>query len=377
MAQPILQILRVALLALLALWAAPALAVEGPPSDAQLSQRGAFTEIIGKLRSIHTPNGIDTLEQVEIGGVKQWISIRGRDKANPVLLVLHGGPGTPTLPLAWAYQNGWEDYFTVVNWEQRGAGKNWQSTDGEKLAPTMSLDRLVDDAAEVIGALRGKLGQRRVVVMGFSYGTWIGTALALKHPELISAYVGVGQVFDDAERDVYNGGLAEARAQHNEAAIKGLEALAPYPNPDGSVDITKIVAVRKWVKAVGGGWYGWSDLELLYQLPVLSPEYDAKDLAGWPIGNSWFGMSLGKELKEGPQLARRGLAFKVPVFFFMGRHDLMTPYVTAQRYFGKLSAPGKTFVTFENASHFVMLEEPGRFLIELVGKVRPVATARE
>ena len=182
----------------------------------------------------------------------------------------------------------------------------------------------------------------------------------------------------EAEKDL-SGSERETTNNRMElmAAIKGLEALAPYPNPDGTIDITKIIEVRKWVKAVGGGWYGWSDLELLYQLPVLSPEYDAKDLAGWPIGNSWFGMSLGKELKEGPQLERRGLAFKVPVFFFMGRHDLMTPYVTAQRYFGKLSAPGKTFVTFENASHFVMLEEPGRFLVELVGKVRPVATARE
>lgn len=365
--------MRLLVAALWALLSVAALAEERPPTAAEVADRRPFVEAIANLRRIQTPNGIEEMRKVRLGGVEQWITIRGRDRANPVLLVIHGGPGTPTMPLSWAYQGPWEDYFTVVNWEQRGAGKNWQTTNADELAKTMSIDRLVSDASELTDLLRRDLGKRKVIVLGFSFGSRIGTQLALQRPDAVAAYVGVGQMFDQAEREVFAGTLARAQAAGDTEALAGLAAIAPHPAPDGSVTPRGLVEVRRWAKKHNGGWYGWPDLQLLYQLPILSPEYDAKDLTGWPIANGWFGMSLNRELLKGGNLAAKGFDFKVPVIFLMGRNDLMTPYANAKTYFDRISAPHKKLVTFENSAHFVMLEEPGRFFLSLVNDVRPFA----
>ena len=90
----------------------------------RIQTREEAVALLHDLRKIHTPEGIDTLEQIELNGEKQWINIRGKNKSNPILLFIHGGPASPMMPVAWAFQNGWEDYFTVVQWDQRVSGKN-------------------------------------------------------------------------------------------------------------------------------------------------------------------------------------------------------------------------------------------------------------
>ena len=108
--------------------------------------RGAAREataIIANARKILTPNGIERLEKVRIGGIEQWISIRGVDRRNPVLVVIHGGPGYVDMPMSWWFGRGWEEYFTVVYWDQRAAGKTYLLSDPEAIRPTLTVDRIV------------------------------------------------------------------------------------------------------------------------------------------------------------------------------------------------------------------------------------------
>src|SRR6187455_3613844 len=118
-------------------------------SPGPVPERDYITGRIADLRKIHTPEGIEVLEEVPIGGSRQWVSIRGLNKANPVLLMIHGGPGSPTMATSWAFQTPWEDYFTVVQWDQRGVGKNFLSADTTALAGTLTMDRMVTDAEEM------------------------------------------------------------------------------------------------------------------------------------------------------------------------------------------------------------------------------------
>jgi hypothetical protein len=97
------------------------------------------------MRKIVTPEGIERLEKVRVGGIDQWISIRGLDRRNPILLMLHGGPGYTTMPLSWYFQRGWEEYFTVVQWDQRGSGKTYTSNDPAAVEPTLTLDQVNAD----------------------------------------------------------------------------------------------------------------------------------------------------------------------------------------------------------------------------------------
>src|SRR5215475_6430405 len=164
-----------------------------PPKSGSFEEAAA---IIGNARKILTLQGVERLEAVRIGGIDQWVSIRGRDKRNPVLLVIHGGPGYVLMPESWWMSRDWEEYFTVVHWDQRGTGKALLINDPAKLVPTMTLARSVADAEEMVGWLRKEFGKRKLFVLAHSAGTYAGLQLALRHPDWLHAYIGVGQMAD-------------------------------------------------------------------------------------------------------------------------------------------------------------------------------------
>ena len=120
----------------------------------QMMSRQEVTGIIAASRKIVTQNGVEELLPVQINGSTQWISIRGRDRRNPVLLFLHGGPGSPTMPADYTFQSPWEDYFTVVQWDQRGTGKTYAANDPAALASSMTIDQMISDAEEVVRYLK-------------------------------------------------------------------------------------------------------------------------------------------------------------------------------------------------------------------------------
>ena len=151
-----------------------------------------ISAMLGELMRIHTPDGIEELKELDIGGSKQWISIRGLDRANPVLLMIHGGPGVPMMPYSWSFQKPWEDFFTVVQWDQRGVGKS--IIDEVAVAGHLSQEQLLADAIEMAEHLTGRFSQERIFVMGESFGSLVALQLAAERPDLLHAYVGIGQM---------------------------------------------------------------------------------------------------------------------------------------------------------------------------------------
>src|SRR5579871_5621887 len=119
------------------------------PQSAKPRNRAEATRIIAEARRIVTPNGIERLETVKIGAIDQWVSVRGRDRRNPVLLHIHGGPGYVSIPMSWWFSRDWEEYFTVVQWDQRAAGKTHLLTDPAVIAPTLTPERMIADAEEM------------------------------------------------------------------------------------------------------------------------------------------------------------------------------------------------------------------------------------
>jgi pimeloyl-ACP methyl ester carboxylesterase len=276
------------------------------------------------------------------------------------------------MAMSWAFEKPWEDFFTVVQWDQRGMGKNFIGTDTAQVGRTLSADRLASDAEEVIAYLRRRLGKEKVVVLGYSFGTVIGTRLAARKPEWLHAYVGVGQSAAGGERYLYERVLAVATARQDTAALRELRAIAPYP-PATGFDLDKALLARKYARMYDGGWYGKRDFSLYFALPEWGPEYAQADVDAYPIALRWaeeHAMSGGRG-PEGRPTGRDG-KFSVPVILLMGRYDLHTPYEAAKVWFDRISAPQKKFITFERSSHFLMFEEPGRFLMTLVNEVLPL-----
>jgi proline iminopeptidase len=316
------------------------------------------------------PGGINELKMVEIGGIPQWISVRGNNPANPILLFLHGGPGSPMMPESWTFQKPWEDFFTVVQWDQRGAGKTFSAM---KRQPdkTMTIEKMQADAEELIELLRRTYGKKKIFLMGHSWGSILGVKVAQHRPDLLYAYIGVGQVVNGERNEVvgYQETLAQAEKVGNEAAIQALKAMAPYPNPEGFTPMAKVLAERRWDVALGGMVYGQTKNDVS-RIWALSPDYTDYDDVSAGLGE----ISSVEILL--PQMEKvnfdKVTAFQCPVFIFAGAEDRTTPESVAEKYYESIQAPEKRFFRIERAAHYVVTEEPGEVLMDLVEYVMPV-----
>jgi pimeloyl-ACP methyl ester carboxylesterase len=169
--------------------------------------------IVADLDKIVAPHGVQESYKTRIGGVDQWLTVRGQERDNPMILFVHGGPAAPVTPTLWQFERPLEEYFTIANWDQRGAGKSYGETDPAQVADTIRIDRYVDDAIEVAEHLRQRYGKKKLILMGHSWGTIVSMKAALKRPDLFYAYVGIGQVISvrENERISFDYALAQAK----------------------------------------------------------------------------------------------------------------------------------------------------------------------
>lgn len=362
-------IFRLAVL-LTAAVATPLAAQTQAPPDAYAAGRA----VVAEIDRIVTPHGVQETFVADLGGTRQVVSVRGADRDNPILLFVHGGPGAVEMPIAWSFQRPWEDYFTVVQWDQRGAGRSYPLNDRAKLAPTLTPDRYRDDTIELIEVLRKRYAKRKIVLMGHSWGSVVGLSVAAKRPDLLYAYVGMGQLIDfrENERIGFEAALAHARAEGNATAITALEGLRPYPGP-GAFDVHKTDIERKWSVHYGGLAAYRDNADFYFHATNLSPEYTRDDLQAWRDGATFTIATMF------PQLATVSFAslkhLDVPVVLFLGRHDETCPAGIASAWLDALDAPAKQAVWFEHSAHLPMIEEPGRVFAALLDRVLPLTKA--
>ena len=331
--------------------------------------------VIAENRKIVSPSGVEELLKIDVNDCAQWLSIRGRDRRNPVLLYLHGGPGSPTMPEAWTFQSPWEDYFTVVQWDQRGAGKTYASNDPALIAPTMTGDQMIKDTEYVVRYLLERLRKKKLFALGHSWGSYLGLELARRHPDLLHAYIGTGQIVNTqrSERDGYDFALRNAKRDANETAVAALEGLAPYPGPIGSLTVDRISVQRQWLVYYGGLTKNRSSFDYDSDAWRFSPEYTDRDIRLADAGSLF---SLTHLLAEVERMNFDDLAsVGCPILILQGRYDYETSYTVARQWFELLRAPHKDFVTFENSSHMAPLEQPGQYLECLVSLARPLAVS--
>ena len=344
------------------------------PSSALL-YRKYLQHRVAEERAITSPNGIDSLESVRIGGIDQWIEVRGQNENNPILLLIHGGPGIAFIPLAASFAGPWEKYFTVVQWDQRGAGKTYESNDVEVQRRTMNVPQMEQDALDVVNYLRHRFHRDKIVVLGHSWGSILGLWLAHQHPELIYAYVGTGQVVNMPQNDelAYHDALQQARNSHNQEAIKDLESIAPYSVP--STDLEKGSIARRWEGRLLGppaGGLKFTDTARILTDLASAPEYSLADDYGFIRGMSLSRDTFFAQVAK-VDLSQLGFDFRVPIFFFVGKYD---PYCRSSLiwdYSQSIKAPQKQFIWFDNSGHFPFFDEQQKFRDELVQQVLPLA----
>ena len=335
--------------------------------------RNEATKIIAEARRIVNPGGFERLEQVEIGGIEQWVSIRGTDRRNPVLLYIHGGPGYVSIPMSWWFGRGLEEYFTIIQWDQRAAGKTYLLTDPAKIVGTLTTERMIGDIEEMAGWARREFGKTKIFVLGHSYGSFLGLQVAQRHPEWFYAYIGVCQSINGPENERRGWRFAIEAARHagNAEAIRELEAIAPYAAPGQAVPIKDLYVQRKWVGVFGGVMAYRTDNSADGNLAQLSPDYSEQEIAHIWDGNRFATPYLLSELVATDLSSIQRLPLRL--ILFEGRQDQNVNSDLAAAWFDTVRAPEKRLVWFEHSGHMPMTEEPGKFLVSLLRYARPIA----
>lgn len=343
-------------------------AAEPDHSDPYASAR----TIIADVQKIVSPNGVDETTILTLNGTKQVVNVRGTDRRNPILLFIHGGPGSVEMPMAWTFQRPWEDFFTVVQWDQRGAGRSFPLNDVNTIAPTLSLSTYRDDAIALIQWLGRRYGKRKVIVLGHSFGSAVGLAVAERRPDLLHAYVGMGQLIDfrENERVGMHRVIATAQQRGDQDAVDAIKRLAPYPD-GGPFTIEKADAWRAHANRYGSLVGERADANFYFNATRLSPLYSPEDRKAWIAGSAFSAATLWPRLAD-VSFANLG-RLQVPVILLLGRHDITTPSSIAADWLAKVRAPAVKPIWLEHSGHLPMVEEPGRVLVTLVHEVRPLA----
>jgi len=311
---------------------------------------------------------ITELLKFPINGVDQWVLIRGNDINNPILLYLHGGPGASEM-FNRAFQSQLEEFYTVVNWDQRGAGKSYSRS--IPLA-TMNIEQFISDTLELIEVLRKRFKKDKIYLMGHSWGSLLGMLLINLRPELFTAYIGLGQVicFKTGEEISYHYTLEKARLVNNKKAINDLEKIGFPPYRNG-VDYISIQ--RKWLSKFGGSTHRKKSLKSMKSTAIrvlTSKEYSLYDYIKF-IKGIYFTLKRSTLLTELYQYDLFSLIPKVeiPVYFLAGRYDYCTPWELVEQYFNYVSSPKKELIWFEQSAHSPNIEERDLFCNVLINIV--------
>jgi pimeloyl-ACP methyl ester carboxylesterase len=333
---------------------------------AALAYRRLRQHRVARTLEIDTAAGIAEGRYIRIGGVDQWIQIRGADRTNPILLIAAGAgltmePFTPTL-------RSWEQHFTVVLWDRRDVGRT-RGRNGKAGNDTWTFGQLADDGIEVIEYLRRHLGQDKVILLGHSQGSLVGVTMAQRRPDLLHAYVGTGQMVDMARNEplTHQMALERARAEGNRKAVKALERNAPPYH-----DARGFIAKQRWSMAVDPKLRAWQ--QGAPATVLFWPTYTLADIYRSASGPLFLPPRMFTEIMSCTP-ATLGTRFEMPFFILQGDADLHTLPSLAEEYLSTIDAPAREFVSLPGADHASMLSQPDRFLTELLTRVRPLATA--
>jgi pimeloyl-ACP methyl ester carboxylesterase len=314
------------------------------------------------------PHGIDEAKLVDIGGLPQWIQIRGEDTGNPVLLFVHGGPALSMIPFTFRSMRPWERHFTIVHWDQRGAGRTYFRNGGADSTST-GMSQIVDDGVHVAEYVRGRLGKDKVILMGESWGSAVALEMARAHPELFYAFVGTGQCVDQPRADAltYRRLLQRLRTAHDEAGVRTLLAAGPppYAQPASGTLVQQLLARYPLSSENDDAW----GRDLLF-----APGYSLGETFRLLAGATQHRTILVKD-SERYTASAQGTVFSLPMFFFQGTDDATTPLQLVQEYYGQITAPRKELVPFPGGGHNAFYFMSDGFLRELLARVRPLAMA--
>jgi pimeloyl-ACP methyl ester carboxylesterase len=327
-----------------------------------VSQWTAHTPAITGADGQPLPDSIASLEKVKLGGVEQWLIIRGHDVNKPVLLFLSGGPGASEAARILRFNSELEKHFVVVIWEQRGCGKSYPSLNPKS---ALTIDQYVADIVELTEMLSNRFDEQKIYLVGHSWGAIIGLRAAQAHPDLFHAYVGTAQMVDVRETDqvIYEMVLEHSRQAGDTKFVQTLEAQGEPPYLGKS-------PIQPYATLFGREYAIYEEPNIkdpeyrrdgdILMLMLKQPEYGWLDRLYYLLGLMNTFNVVYPQLQE-MDFRLDAPRLDLPVYLMLGRHDMNNPYQIPEEYFNLLEAPSKQLYFFEDSGHGMIWEEADKF----------------
>jgi pimeloyl-ACP methyl ester carboxylesterase len=300
---------------------------------------------------------------IKLGGEDQYVEITGTSDKDPVLLFLHGGPGWPQTPHLRYFNSELTRSMIVVAWEQSGCGRSYMANPNPK---NLNLDQIIKDAHELTQLLKKKFNKDKIYLAGFSWGSMIGLMLAEKYPEDYSAYIGITQVID------INKSMKASREWLKEQTTlkkddTSLKIIDQIEKGDTSICNRPLDCFLKQFELVSK--YGGAIYRKESEIEIQKAETQYEDYKKY----DWFGAFKYSAYRLEKDIFATDLSsikeIKIPVYFFMGRHDWNLPTAITVDYYNTLTAPKKEIVWFENSGHEPLEEEADLFNKKMIERI--------
>ncbi|MBR4223298.1 MAG: alpha/beta hydrolase, partial [Oscillospiraceae bacterium] len=312
--------------------------------------------------------GIDQSEYLKIGGQEQYVLTMGKDKSNPVIIYLHGGPSSPDSYVTYWFADHLMDKYTFVCWDQRGCGRTYFRN--EALPNYEGVDTALSDLDELVDIVRSRFGKQKVIIMGFSYGSLLGTKYVQLHPEKVSAYVGIGQCINNDGKYEYDDAVAQAKAlgDSTDELDKAYKAFTEHRDVETEMALrnaetkyhTPAIADNSAIWAVFSPYFGCDDMRWL----IIQMTYDTQKYVA--LNRKLMDAVVKFDIYEQPK------TYEMPVFFISGGDDWVSPAGLAEEYAEKIKAPDSAYISIEGCGHGVQYTKPKEFADDLIELLKTV-----
>lgn len=318
-----------------------------------------FSLFLIQTSAFGQPRAVNEGRYVSVGGISQWITVKGSDVTKPIILFLHGGPGSVMSPYGGAIYRDWEKDFVLVNWDQRGAGRTFgrnAPADVDEdywIENPLTVEQMTEDGIALAEYLVKAYKKDKIILIGTSWGSVLGVRMALKRPDLFHAYIGHSQIVNASEglRLAYHQVSAMAERAGDKASQDRLNTIGSPPFDDARKAGQLFRVIKKYeAEKETPAPAAWFRLSEEYDNETDSMHrYNGDDYSFIHfVGHKALGI---KPMNAGIDFMNESVDFKVPVYLIQGEHDILTPKVITGKYFRRISAPKKKFIVLADAAH--------------------------